>query len=287
MYTSYIHLIEKYTIKILPNQMLHTRTIISKHLHRCASTMVGGSKSIQESKSIQDYKKGLQEYMSRVYTRTAMGVGATIGTGLLSLPLATEYPFQVLGAGAVTSLISVLGIGYINPIQKNDHGCFRTENPPLREASFWGLATGMGLAFAPMLGMTQAIDPSILPSALVISGSILGGCAYASTRIQDETIMAWKAPLGVGLLTLLGTQVVGLASMMLFGPGPFSSLLHNVDIYGGVALFTAMSIYDSHIARKSYQEGNADHLGCATSLYLDFINLFVRIMEILGCSKKD
>lgn len=233
---------------------------------------------------VDKHETGLQQYMSRVYTRTAMGVGATLGTSFLTLPLAMEYPLAVLGAGTITSLVSVLGIGSIDPINKSESGRLRTENPPLREASFWGLTAGMGLVVAPMLGITQAIDPSILPSALLISGSIFGGCAYASTRIKG--ISTWKAPLGVGLVTLLGTQIVGLTSMLLLGPGPFSSLLHNVDIYGGVALFTAMSIYDAHVARKQYQEGNADHLGCATSLYLDFMNLLIRIIEILAKSKK-
>lgn len=239
------------------------------------------------TKAVVYEERGLKEFMSRIYTRMGLGITASIGTGLLTMPLAAEYPLQVFGAGAVLGLGSVFGITKIQPILKQEKDMLRTENTPLREACYWGMAGGMGLVMAPMIGITQALDPSILPTAMALSGGIFGTCAYVSTRVKDATMMAWKVPLSVGLASLIGTQVIGLASMFFLGPNMFSSLLHNVDIYGGIALFTAMSIYDSHAARKHYRDGNADHLGCATTFYLDFINLFIRIMEVLSRSKKN
>ncbi len=98
--------------------------------------------------------------------------------------------------------------------------------------------------------------------------------------------MQWKAPLGVGLASLIGAQLIGLGSSLIFGPNSFSLLLHNVDIYGGIALFTLMSIYDAHLARQMYLEGKPDHLACATSVYLDVMNLSIRIMEALAKAKQ-
>ena len=80
--------------------------------------------------------------------------------------------------------------------------------------------------------------------------------------------------------------MLGLGSTLIFGPNALSALVHNVDIYGGIGLFTLMSIYDSYMAKQMYLKGEADHLGCATTVYLDFINLLIRIMEALA-KKKD
>ena len=48
--------------------------------------------------------------------------------------------------------------------------------------------------------------------------------------------------------------------------------------------------YDTHEAINKYDKGEPDVLDCATSLFLDFVNLFIRLMiiiaEIYGKSKK-
>jgi FtsH-binding integral membrane protein len=55
-----------------------------------------------------------------------------------------------------------------------------------------------------------------------------------------------------------------------------------VDTYGGILLFTAMNAYDTQLAMARYRDGDADHLGCATDLFLNFMNLLIRIMEALA-----
>ncbi len=57
-------------------------------------------------------------------------------------------------------------------------------------------------------------------------------------------------------------------------------LLHNVDLYGGIALFTGFTAYDTHRAIDLYKRNDPDHLGVATDMYLNFMNLLIRIMEI-------
>ena len=82
---------------------------------------------------------------------------------------------------------------------------------------------------------------------------------------------------------------VGISAIIV---GPFLGwnhafeLLHNVDIYGGIILFTGMTAYDTQMGIAQYKKGDADHLSLATNLYLDFVNLFVRIMQAYEKSKK-
>lgn len=67
----------------------------------------------------------------------------------------------------------------------------------------------------------------------------------------------------------------------------YSDLWMNVDIYGGIVLFTGIITYDMYIAEKLYREGNHDHLGCSTKLYLDFINILIRIITIIAKAKQN
>lgn len=235
---------------------------------------------------------GLSKFMIKVYTRMGLGVGATMATSLTLMPiLATQHPFAALGVGAVMSFGSIFGITSSKPEYKTTHErgevIHYSENTTVREVSFWCLPVGMGVMMSPFMGMIISIDPAIVPASILLSGTIFGGCAIAATKVKDSTMMQWKAPLMVGLASLIGIQLVGLGSTLLFGSNTLSMMLYNVDVFGGAALFTLMSIYDSYMARKMYLSGEPDHLGCATSVYLDFMNLLIRIMEIMVKSKKN
>jgi len=60
-----------------------------------------------------------------------------------------------------------------------------------------------------------------------------------------------------------------------------------VDIYGGILLFTGLTVYDSYQARLAYVRGEPDHLGVSVDIYLDLMNLLIRIMEAMAKAKKD
>lgn len=87
--------------------------------------------------------------------------------------------------------------------------------------------------------------------------------------------------------TLIGTQLIGIGAQLIWPGNSVSELLHNVDTYAGIGLFSAMSIYDYHIARERFYKNDPDDLSVATSFYLDFMNVLIRVIEILSKIKKD
>lgn len=229
---------------------------------------------------------GLGRFMSRVYTRTGLGVGSSVAIALLMESSTSPFTW---GGGFALTIASVIGIGVksLAPTyatkKENGHDIIFAQDKPIREACYWGLTTGMGLTMAPFVSTVNDVDPSILPASLLITASVLGGCSVLATRCKDAMMMQWKGPLMVGLGSLLGLQLLGIGSMYFFGANNvFAGMVHNVDVYGGVALFTGFAIYDSWNCQKMYLAGTPDHLGCATDLYLDAMNLLVRIMEILS-----
>jgi len=61
-----------------------------------------------------------------------------------------------------------------------------------------------------------------------------------------------------------------------------SFVLHRADTYVGLGIFSAMVAYDTHLALKSYEIGNADHLMISVGFVLDFWNILLRVAEILS-----
>lgn len=231
---------------------------------------------------------GLNKFMSRVFTRMGLGVGGTIGVSLLLMPFAIDAALPLFFGGFIGSMGSIVALNMTQPkygITTDGEKYLETNNQ--RELAFGGLSLGMGVMLSPFMTVMMSIDPTILPASVLMSGGIFGGCAYvAAKNPKNLDIMNWKAPLMIGMGTLLTTQLIGLGSMIFFGPNPFSEMIHNIDIYGGIGLFTLMSVYDVHVAREMYQNGKPDHIGCAVSVYLDFMNLLIRIMEAMAKAKK-
>ena len=124
----------------------------------------------QKQSLIQNNQEvGLSQFMSKVYTKMGAGIAVTMGTSLglhTVLPTMMENPFVPLGIGAVAAFGSIFGINGLKPIHKTvkqgQELIHYTENPPLREASFWTLSLGMGVSMSPFMGMMMEIDPIIV-----------------------------------------------------------------------------------------------------------------------------
>lgn len=243
-----------------------------------------------KSATVSANDTGLSKFMTRVYGHMGLGVTSSLCVAMAASPFvlgSTEAILSTFGIGIVATFGGVYGIDKLKPTySKTTLGAKYAEDVPLRKASFASLSLGMGLVMAPMVNMIDEIDPTILPLSVIMSGTIFGGCALIAARAKNADLMQWKAPLAVGLTSLIGIQLVGIGSTLLFGPSAFSSMLHNVDIYGGIGLFTMMSIYDAHSARQLYLTGEPDHIGCATNVYLDFMNILIRVMSAMAKNSK-
>ena len=54
-----------------------------------------------------------------------------------------------------------------------------------------------------------------------------------------------------------------------------------VRIYGGLLLFSGFVIYDTQVIIEQAHEGNRDFISHALSLFLDFLNIFIRVLIIM------
>ena len=158
--------------------------------------------------------------------------------------------------GMVGMLAGFIGASYMSPnnVTERYNGVpiYKTTNSPLR-LGLYALGTiSLGLTGAPLFAYATAISPSILPTAIGLTTAIFGGSSLVAYNMPKDKMLGYGGALGGALLGLIGLQVVGLLSMLFMGPNPFSMLLFKADNYIGIALFSIMVAYDTHISIKMY-----------------------------------
>lgn len=232
---------------------------------------------------------GLQQFLQRVYTTAGGGVFAT-----LSLPIAVGLtvpvvePYTALGVTFTGFFVAMAGCFGLHrfPYTVNEEKT-RSENSLPRQLSFFSIIGGMSIMLTPFSQMIFEIDPTIWPKALVLSvGTTAAATLWATTRPVDE-LLSWRGPLNVGLVVLLTNGIAMLGVQFFFPSSGLGDLMQWVDIGGGIVLFTAMTAYETHAAVAMYRDGDPDHLGCATQVYLDFINILIRIAEAFAKAKRN
>jgi FtsH-binding integral membrane protein len=117
---------------------------------------------------------------------------------------------------------------------------------------------------------------------LGITASIFGGASLMGFLLPKSYAMGYGTILGGSMLGLLGLNASGLLAGKFLGYTLYANTLSTAESYLGIGLFTMMIIYDTHIAIKRYQKGDADHLGMSIQLLLDLWYLIIRIATNLS-----
>lgn len=159
------------------------------------------------------------------------------------------------------------------------------------------LAIGIGLLFATLftakenamqkhglLGMFTLWEGFII-SPLVL----LNGTAFAAATATTVAVVGSLAALAMKLqesfakyekVLMVGLGAIALASLgALCLPAAAAAFSHEVSFIGGLALFSALVIYDTHIARQEAVTEDFDEVNHSINIYLDAVNLLIRIWE--------
>lgn len=254
---------------------------------------------------IIDKNFGLKQFIKQTYMWTGLGITSSLGLSLVGSYwpqiVGTTSPGVFLGGCAVLSIGGAIGVGMgkyrihrqlvkIKNSDSNQLGFSKSNqveimystNSPLRTLSYGALLTGNGLMCIPLF----TVFPNAVVPAFIASASVFGGSTWFAIRAKPGELDAWSPVLYGGLSGLVGVSLLGLGSQMFFGHNWFGDMTHMISLYGGIPLFTGLIAVDTQKAIEKYQAGEPDHLGCSTELYLDFMNLFVRFVEIIAKLQK-
>ncbi|MFK7697623.1 Bax inhibitor-1 family protein [Paenibacillus sp. HJGM_3] len=119
---------------------------------------------------------------------------------------------------------------------------------------------------------------SLVSTAFLLTGIIFGGLTvYAYYSKTNFSFLG--SYLTVGLLVLIGFSLIGLFT------GGFGGTLGLMIAAGGVLIFSGYILYDI----SQYRHGLPDEAIplAVLNLYLDFINLFLYLLRLLGILSRD
>ena len=227
----------------------------------------------------------LQGFLDKTYTFSGASVVGTLGiaTVLSHSAMVAQSPGTMLLGGFGLSIAGIFGVSFGKYTTNALRGT--TTNSATRLAGLAALVSGMGISSAPAFAFYDL--SYVLPPSLLMTTMVFTGASVYARKAQPGSFLAYGPALSGGLLGLVGTGLVGIGSEMFFGPNMFSALAHNVQLYAGIPLFTAFVAYDTHVAIQRFESGDPDHLGCSLELYLDFMNILVRMMKIVNKIKRE
>lgn len=136
------------------------------------------------------------------------------------------------------------------------------------------------LAIAPLF----FYSPALLARAGLYTAGVMGSIAFIGATAKEDKYLYLGGPL------LAGVTVVALSGLApMFLPLGTRALMTTeaISLYGGLAVFGGFTLYDvQKILRHSrlVQAGRMkkDTVNESVRLELDFVNIFVRIVTILG-----
>ena len=129
----------------------------------------------------------------------------------------------------------------------------------------------MGVAIAPIIYVYSRNEPGIVSQAGLLTLSTFGVLTlYAWVSRRDFS--AWGGFLIVGLWVLIGTSLLNMF---------FQNQTAGLWIAGmTVLIFSGLLVFDTWRLRNVY--GPDDYVPAAVQIYLDLLNMFLAILQLLG-----
>jgi FtsH-binding integral membrane protein len=212
---------------------------------------------------------GLRSYMLRVYNYMTGALALTGGVAYLVVAsglIQQIYGTPIMWVAIIAPLAFVLVLSF--GIQKMSLG--------VAQATFWGYAAVMGISMSTIFLVYTG--SSIAEVFFITAATFLAMSLWGYTTKRDLAGMGHF--LMMGLIGIIIAMVVNI-----FMQSPAISFAVSII---GVLVFTGLTAWDTQRIKEMYWEGDGDVVAGkkaimgALALYLDFINLFMMLMQLMG-----
>jgi len=158
---------------------------------------------------------------------------------------------------------------------------FKPETSALRLGLLCAFTFIQGVAIGPLLSLilNEIKDGAQIIFTAFFSTVIIFGCFSLAAFLSPRR--SW--------LYLGGTLFSGLALLLCFSiANRFfqNSVAFSIEIYLGLFLFVGFVIFDTQLIVEKAINGDRDYTIHALELFLDFMNIFIRILIILARKKR-
>jgi uncharacterized protein len=212
---------------------------------------------------------GLREFMLRVYNYMAGGLALT---GIVAYAAAASGFYQQIAGSLLFWVVLIAPLGLVMLLS------FRIQRMSLGSAqlTFWGYAALMGLSLAGIF--------LIYTGASIARVFFITAATFAAMSLYGYTTRSDLSRFGSFLfMGLIGVVIASLVNMFVMS----SALQFAISIVG-VIVFVGLTAWDTQAIKEMYWQGDGSVVAGkkaimgALRLYLDFINLFVLLLQLMG-----
>jgi len=219
-----------------------------------------------------DIDVGLREYMLRIYNYMASGLALT---GIVAYVFANSgYYAQV----AHTPLIWLIMLAPLGLVMWLSYGIGRMQ-ASTAQALFWVYAGLMGLSLASVFLVFTG--ESIARVFFITAGTFAAMSLYGYTTQRD--LSQFGSFLFMGLI---GIILAGLVNIFLQSSAlQFAISVIGVVVFIGLTAYDTQSIKEMYFANDDGATASKKAVMGALRLYLDFINLFMMLLQLMGARR--
>jgi hypothetical protein len=215
---------------------------------------------------------GLRAYMVRVYSYMAGGLAVT---GIVAYAAASSGFYQSIAGTPLIWLVMLAPLGFVLVLS---FGINRM-SPEVAQALFWAYAAVMGLSLA---GIFLVFTGTSIARVFFISAA-----TFAAMTLYGYTTGTDLSRFGSFLMMgLIGIIIASLVNIFIGS----DALQFAISVIG-VIVFVGLTAYDTQRIKEIYLSrgagtGKEAVLG-ALALYLDFINLFMLLLQLTGQRRQE
>lgn len=221
--------------------------------------------------------QGLRSYMLRVYNLMAMGLAIT-GVAAYGTSVMAISDGQLTSFGQLIFASPLRWVVFLAPLAMVFFLSFRIQkmSVPAAQATFWVYAGLVGLSLASVFLVFTG--QSIVQTFFVTAASFGALSLWGYTTKRDLT--------GMGSFLFMG--LIGVIIAMVVNIFLQSTALQFAISAIGVLVFAGLTAYDTQKIKEMYYEGDGEVVAGrkaimgALRLYLDFINLFLFLLQFMG-----
>lgn len=116
--------------------------------------------------------------------------------------------------------------------------------------------------------------PSIILTAFVGTVCIFASFSAFSMFAERRTFMYLGGFLSSALTIMMWMSIANMFFRM--------PLIMNIQLYFGLLVFIGFVVFDTQLIIEKAAQGNTDYVRHTLELFLDFVNIFIRLLVILS-----
>jgi len=176
--------------------------------------------------------------------------------------------------GSIISFSCIFYIIFTSSSAQNQHSATYSSQQAKRFAALMLFGYTTGNSIGPLIDLVLFMNPEILTSAVALTAIIFLSFSLTALFAKRRSYLYLGGILGSTLNYLFWGSLIN----RFFG----FQIMYDLQTYLGLMIFSGYVIFDTQVIVEKAERGNGDFVGHALDLFLDFINILIRIIKILA-----